>query len=224
MSLVKALRDTLRSKVGKHIVHQHIQQQGNNRQTLDIGCGDSPTAKDFPNRIGIDLFPFQGIDVLADAHYLPFANGSFEQIVCSEVLEHLHNPQQAVKEMARILQDGGNLILTMPFVYPLHEAPYDFQRFTAYGLEVLFRPYFEIKEIRALFSEEETLAILLQRIAFQRADSVVRRYTYLALAHFIFRFAPNVKSRRYQHIGHNTLGPFMTAGYMLLATKKNPHE
>jgi SAM-dependent methyltransferase len=222
MNPLRSLASRLESKVGKHVVRREVGARGNALQTLDLGCGRSPDAGAFPNRVGVDVEAARGVHVIADAHHLPFACGAFEQIVSSEVLEHLADPEMAAGEMARVLADGGHLILTTPFVYPLHEAPHDYQRFTAYGLRRLFTEAgFVIDEIKPLFNEEQTLAILLQRLAFQRQDSKLRHYFYLLLSHLIYRLPANEKAQRYQHINRRSPGPFMTAGYLLAARKSN---
>lgn len=73
-------------------------------------------------------------DVFADAANLPFPDSSFDAVVCLEVLEHVPAPQRVMNEIARVLRPGGRLWLSMPFIYPLHDAPYDFQRYTVPGL------------------------------------------------------------------------------------------
>ena len=212
----------VRRKVGKHIVHRRVRRFASSELTLDLGCGRHSTyVDDFSRRVGVDICHDEGVDVVADAHALPFSSGSFEQLVCSEVLEHLAHPQQAASEMARVLRHGGRLVLTTPFVYPLHEAPHDYWRLTSYGLHQLFDPYFEIRELQDLYSEEETLAILLQRVAFQRRGAPVRRYAYMLLAHLIFRFVSAPRARRFQDIGQTVEGPFLTAGYILVAHKRD---
>lgn len=65
---------------------------------------------------------------------LPYADGSFETIILSDVLEHLPEPMHCWKEMNRLLTPGGKLLLNVPFYYPLHEVPYDFYRYTEYAL------------------------------------------------------------------------------------------
>jgi len=128
---------TLFKKVGKHVVHAAIKAYGNDIRTLDIGCGRGLHRDAFPNLVGMDIAPWPEVDVTGDAHDLPFDDQEFEQVLCSEVMEHLHTPQVAVAEMARVMKPGGLLILTMPMIYPIHEAPHDYQRFTEYGLKRL---------------------------------------------------------------------------------------
>ncbi|MBI5327785.1 MAG: class I SAM-dependent methyltransferase [Deltaproteobacteria bacterium] len=218
---IKAVSERLNKKLGKHIIRQEIQNFKTELRVLDLGCGQSPSSHIFPNRVSVDINPAPGVHVITDAHYLPFKSGSFQQIICSEVLEHLSNPKQAVKEMARVLGDNGRLVLTMPFIYPIHEAPCDYQRFTIYGLKKLFNNYgFKIEQIKALYTEEQTLAILLQRIAFQRDDSPIRHYLYLLIAYLLFR-CPVVKTHCYQDISRRVTGPFLTAGYLLVARRGN---
>ncbi len=106
---------------------------------LDLGGGAGTYARVMPSStLRLDLRSLPGVDIVADAHYLPFADESFGSIVCAEVLEHLENPRQAVSEMKRILRPGGKVILTARFIFPIHNRPHDFYRFTRYGLEKLF--------------------------------------------------------------------------------------
>lgn len=110
---------------------------------LDIGAGDrwierelsenqAYVALDYPST-GRDLYGARP-DVFADAGALPFADASFDGIVCLEVIEHVPDPGRVICEMARVLRPGGRAWLSMPFMYPLHDAPFDFQRYTEYGL------------------------------------------------------------------------------------------
>jgi SAM-dependent methyltransferase len=221
--MVQRLSAPLEKKVGKHVIRQKIEFFKTDQRTLDLGCGQSPAARFFPNRIGVDIAWAPGLDVIADAQHLPFAAASFKQIICSEVLEHLAHTHKTVAEMNRVLAHGGRVIVTAPFIYPVHEAPEDYQRFTEFGLKHLFTSSgFRVATVEALYTEEQTLAILLQRIAYQRRDSILRHYCYLLLAHFIFRFSRS-NAPRYQDIERRTVGPFMTAGYLLVAYKPEYH-
>jgi SAM-dependent methyltransferase len=82
----------------------------------------------------VDVAPIQGLDVVGYAGALPFRNGSFHTVLCTSVLEHVDNAEEAVREIVRILRPGGRLLVTVPFLYPTHEAPYDYWRATHHGL------------------------------------------------------------------------------------------
>lgn len=72
--------------------------------------------------------------VVADAHRLPFGEGSVDAILCSEVIEHVRDPEAALSELWRVLAPGGRLVLSMPFLARIHEAPNDYTRWTEFGL------------------------------------------------------------------------------------------
>ena len=79
----------------------------------------------------------------------------------TEVLEHLEEPGRGLAEAHRLLRPGGGIILTTPLVWPLHEEPRDFYRFTPYGLRhLLGRAGFEAIEVRPLSGQWTTLAML----------------------------------------------------------------
>ena len=110
---------------------------------LDIGAADrwielhlsadaDYVALDYPST-GRDLYGARP-HVFADAVYLPFPDGRFDGVICLEVLEHVPDPALVMSEIARVLRPGGRAWISMPFLYPLHDAPFDFQRYTEYGL------------------------------------------------------------------------------------------
>jgi len=110
---------------------------------LDIGAADrwiephlpagvDYVALDYPST-GRDLYGAQP-HVFADAARLPFPNRCFDSVICLEVLEHVPDPTTVMKEIERVLKPGGRAWISMPFLYPLHDAPFDFQRYTEYGL------------------------------------------------------------------------------------------
>jgi SAM-dependent methyltransferase len=77
------------------------------------------------------------VDLHASAESLPFEAGSFDFVLCTEVLEHCRDPNAVVKEIARVLKPRGCAFLTTPFMVGLHEDPHDYVRFTRYGLKDL---------------------------------------------------------------------------------------
>ncbi len=108
---------------------------------LDLGAGLRPFADMLPGRtVALDHRARPALDVVGDAHRLPFSSGAFDALVCTEVLEHLLDPSAAASEMIRVLKPGGRLALTTRFCFPLHDRPGDFWRFTPYALARLFAP------------------------------------------------------------------------------------
>ena len=163
----KILRKTgLTSKITRKRLESFIQKYKSDGLTLDIGCSNSPYIKYFPNRIGLDVKNGDNIDVVADAHKLPFEDEKFDNILCTEVLEHLHSPHLAISEMKRVLKKDGKLILSTRFIFPLHDTPNDYYRYTKYGLRYLFKNW-KIIELKEEADTLTTLAVLFQRIGYQ---------------------------------------------------------
>lgn len=79
----------------------------------------------------------KGLTLIGDGHCLPLRQDRADTVVCSHVLEHVRDPRQVVRELARVLKPGGTLILPVPFLFGIHSAPHDYWRFTRYGLTEL---------------------------------------------------------------------------------------
>lgn len=157
-------------KITRKNLEPFLARHATNDPVLDLGAGNVSTnhsyTQFFPNRHTVDIDPKREPDTVADLHRLPFEDASHNFIVCTEVLEHCHAPERAIAEMHRVLKPGGTLLLTTRFVYPLHDVPHDYFRFTKYGLEHLFRDW----DIVELVPETETfsaLGALVQRVGFQ---------------------------------------------------------
>ena len=82
--------------------------------------------------------------LICDAHALPFNANCFDAVVVQAVLEHVFNPVKCVKEIHRVLRTNGYIYAETPFLQQVHEAPYDFHRFTYLGHRLLFRQFDEI--------------------------------------------------------------------------------
>jgi SAM-dependent methyltransferase len=74
---------------------------------------------------------------VCDIQEIPVESQRYDTIICTQVLEHVTNPQRVFDELARILKPGGRIYLTTNFIFPIHGAPYDFYRFTNFGLQYL---------------------------------------------------------------------------------------
>jgi ubiquinone/menaquinone biosynthesis C-methylase UbiE len=77
-------------------------------------------------------------DYVCSAESLIINDKTFDVVLMAEVLEHLEKPQDALAEASRVLKKGGQLVCTMPFMYPIHADPYDFQRWTPKKIEMDF--------------------------------------------------------------------------------------
>lgn len=86
-----------------------------------------------------DVSAVFGVDYVADAHRLPFKDSTFDVVLADNVLEHTLAPHVVASELERVCRVGGRLIIRVPFTYPLHSAPYDFFRFSPFGLRCIFR-------------------------------------------------------------------------------------
>ncbi len=116
-------------------------QDFSGRKILDVGCGQKPYQSLFSGAeqyFGIDIEGgghYDGaktVDKFYDGQHIPLADASFDYVICTQVLEHAANPTLLLGEIARVLKPGGQLFLTMPFVWSEHEIPFDFRRFTRY--------------------------------------------------------------------------------------------
>ena len=111
---------------------------------LDVGCGSKP----YQALFAVDAYVGLDIDSeasrkrgIADHHYdgntFPFADASFDTVLCNQVLEHVFNPDEFLREIVRVLKPSGKLLLTVPFVWDEHEQPHDYVRYSSFGLRAL---------------------------------------------------------------------------------------
>lgn len=162
MILSKVLWNKFNDKFGKSILHPQyylknfeyqaiIELKKKAKGTLvDIGCGRQAYKKyllgSVDQYIGVDhpetakmYQDGEKPDFFADAQDLPFKNNFCETASMISVLEHIPNPGKAISEAYRILKPGGYFVLITVQSYPLHDAPYDYYRYTQYGLKTLFK-------------------------------------------------------------------------------------
>jgi SAM-dependent methyltransferase len=121
---------------------------------LDIGCGSKPH-KDMLNvneHIGIEIDDdgrqnHKYADVLYNGEEMPFDDKSFDSALASEVLEHVFNPDTLLRETNRVLKIDGIFLLSTPFLWEEHGQPYDYARYTSFGLKyILEKKGFKIIE------------------------------------------------------------------------------
>jgi SAM-dependent methyltransferase len=144
-------------------------------QLLDVGCGTKPYRKMFnvDAYIGLDI-ETEDSRKRGDAEYLydgtsfPFAGSSFDSLLCNQVLEHVFNPDEFLDEINRVLKPGGKLLLTVPFVWDEHEQPYDYARYSSFGLRALLEKHgFTILQHQKLGADATTLFQLVNAYLFK---------------------------------------------------------
>ncbi len=141
-----------------HIQSRRVLREIRQSLILDIGSGDSRYGEllDSSNRLYRLDYPqtnqrYRGSpDVYGDACSLPFKAESLDVVFLFEVLEHIVADDQALREIRRVLRPGGRFYASIPFVYPVHDAPNDYRRFTIHGVRLLldnagFSPQKEIQ-------------------------------------------------------------------------------
>lgn len=210
---------------------------------LDVGCGERPYADCFPaitRYVGIEhlgavtnvnarlsdsvAHVAQLVDAFADGSALPFRDASFDSILATEVLEHVPDADLVAREMARVLRDEGKALVTVPFVGELHQTPYDFRRFTRFGIaRVLEDAGFEVLELRSrgnfLMTAGRCLAHAIYRLGgkYVKADGAVRMHR--ALIPIVLPIAALVLGI-FGFLGRFSSDDSLCLGYAVLARKK----
>ncbi|MDI1323150.1 MAG: methyltransferase domain-containing protein [Algoriphagus sp.] len=141
---------------------------------LDVGCGEKPyesfilSNPKVRSYSGIDLVDGNeykvGVkpDFLWDGITFPFDDLVYDSAMATEVLEHCPDPLMTLSEIHRILKNGSPLLITVPFIWPTHETPFDFYRYTPFGLRhLLVKAGFEEIEITCLGGWDASLAQIL---------------------------------------------------------------
>lgn len=100
-------------------------------------------------------------NIYGDVQRIPLRGQSVDCILCTEVLEHLPRPGRCVDEMHRLLHDGGLVLASVPFVYPVHADPFDYQRFTEDGLRDLFKK-FKTVDVHRMGGYAGSLGLMLE--------------------------------------------------------------
>lgn len=168
---------------------------------LDIGCADRWAEAAISPRcryLGLDSVVTGASryrarpEVFADAGYLPFRDQCFDTVLLLEVAEHLAEPRRAMASIARVLRPGGVLLLTMPFLYPIHDAPFDYQRYTAHGLtREMESGGLRIEALQPSLGSAETAGLLMcLSLTGMCATALQRRHFGLLLAPFAIAAIP----------------------------------
>lgn len=143
---------------------------------LDFGCGTKPYRDLFvvDEYMGVDIEVSgnhngnKSVDIYYDGKELPFEDGQFDNIFSSEVFEHVFNINEVLKELNRVCKSKGKLLVTVPFVWDEHEIPYDFGRYTSYGITHLLEQHgFDVLELEKSTTYVQTVFQMWNAYIFQ---------------------------------------------------------
>jgi SAM-dependent methyltransferase len=115
---------------------------GESYRVLDVGCGPKPYYPFFAERasdyVGVDVVENPVAELRGSVESLPVEDGSFDVVLCTQVLEHCDDPAQAVRELRRVTAPGGRVLASTHGVQWYHPSPVDYWRWTHEGLRRLF--------------------------------------------------------------------------------------
>ncbi len=235
-------RRSLSIAVGELLLEEILAAQPHLRgRLLDLGCGKRPysliydplVAKSVGTEVTFSPHGTADADVLARGEALPFRDDAFDTILCTEVLEHTVDPFEAMREISRLLAPGGYLLLSVPFLYPVHEAPHDYWRLTFHGLAALVRSVGLVPlYVRPKGGPIATLVSLAVNVAVRAANAVTKGLRLskplvdrpavrllLALPQWVYVVVRKRAMRHKHPLWVRALELWMTPGYVILATK-----
>jgi hypothetical protein len=135
---------------------------------LDVGCAEQPfralIESSGQRYVGMDVVQnsTRSVDILSTLEAAPSPGEPYSLILCTEVLEHVADIDAAFAGLRRLTAIGGAVVLTVPFVFPLHMEPYDFRRLTLHGVERLAADHgFAVEASERLGELPAVLATLL---------------------------------------------------------------
>jgi len=163
---------------------------------LDIGCGTKPykdMCDNVSEYIGLEIDDegnrnHSFADVFYDGRTMPFEDKSFDSLISNQVFEHVFNPNEFLKEVNRVAKMDAKLLLTVPFVWDEHEQPYDYARYSSFGLKyILSENGFEVTEHRKSNNGIEIIFQLLNDYIYK---VTLTKNKFINLASMLFLMAP----------------------------------
>jgi SAM-dependent methyltransferase len=178
----------------------------------DLGCGESPfrdLLDRFQTCLKVDFTPYAGVNIVADlSEKLPIKSNSMDVVIASNTLEHLPDTGNFLIECYRILKPGGTILITVPFMIPLHQEPFDFLRFTEYQLKYLLEKSrfteIEIKPLSNFFEIYQSIqndflnsSVGQQKSIWHKIFLKVFRKTQFFMTRLMSGFFEHIEDRRY---------------------------
>ncbi|MBU1013192.1 MAG: class I SAM-dependent methyltransferase [Bacteroidetes bacterium] len=162
---------------------------------LDVGCGSKPYegACNVDDYIGVEIENEANrnnpkVDYFYDGRTLPFEDKRFDSIITNQVFEHVFNPHAFLKEINRVTKIGGLMLMTVPFVWDEHEQPFDYARYSFFGLRhILAEEGFETVEQR---KSNNGITVIFQLLNAYIYKITLTKYVFLNLLFTLILMAP----------------------------------
>ncbi|NEU76753.1 class I SAM-dependent methyltransferase [Hassallia byssoidea VB512170] len=223
----KASNDPKNVSLSSHIIaniqasiYEKIIRQHATGLLLDLGCGNVPLYGIYKDLVqdnicidwGNTLHKNQYLDYEFDLNnVLSLESEQFDTILSTDVLEHIAKPELLMSEMARLLKPDGKIILTVPFLYWLHEQPYDFFRYTEFALRMFCKNNnLTLIELEPYGGALEVVLDIIAKQMIQFSPVLCKIYSKLAIIFF--------ESHLGKQISRKTAKKF-PIGYYLVAQK-----
>jgi SAM-dependent methyltransferase len=152
---------------------------------LNAGCGTRDITA-FLRRNGMttltryDIAATDPEVILGPIEFMPFADESFDSVLCNAVLEHIEDAERGMAELARVVRKGGHVVATVPFLQPYHACPGDFRRYTADGLAQLgHNAGLELVKLLPVHSIAQTIGWIVWEYARERGGRVRKAAAWL---------------------------------------------
>jgi len=199
-------------------LHEHLERLPEGAKVLNVGAGGDVAgvlavhAGRRPFRVtSLDIDPGRGPDIVGDVAEYDFGKRRFDAVVMCEVLEHVREPARAIENVRRVLRPGGVLVLSTPFIFPVHDQPEDYYRFTQYGLAWLLKDFSEFA-IRPRNTWAEAINVLGVRLI--KENNPACRLLAPLIVLLALAAAPVAWV-----LGRLVSTDFMTSGYVVRAVK-----
>lgn len=156
---------------------------------LDAGAGDAQYKRFFNdlNYISLDCVFHPRLDIISDIENISCKNEYFSAIICIQVLEHLKDPQIVLKEFYRLLKKNGKLFISTHMAFPLHMEPFDYFRFTKYGLAHLAeKSGFKVEFI----NPQGGICIVISKLLQVLVPKLLNDNKYLSIIYYIIFSVP----------------------------------
>ncbi|MFC2044655.1 class I SAM-dependent methyltransferase [Chloroflexota bacterium] len=182
---------------------------------LDIGGGRRRGSFKPPvdaSWVILDIYESLYPHILGNAHNIPIKSNLIDCVKCTDLLEHVEYPRKVLKEVSRVLKPSGVLILSVPFNYPIHGDPYDFQRFTDEKLRRILKDDFQILTLKRQGLYFTVLADTIKSALLNSRSSMKRLfYPFLPVLDLLVRIDNRSSVKNSKFMNSFTTGFFVIA-------------